>query len=88
MNECRTGKAIVSVHEVPTYAVLAYSAHWCRVLQQAQQRVPTEAEPPYWHAYFTEEKTYADQPSSFLVSANRLVGAVAYLLTRAKAPKG
>lgn len=55
--------AFLQAHALPDYAVYAYPAQWRRVLQLAQQRFPEEVEPHYWHAFFTEEETYANQPS-------------------------
>lgn len=60
--------AFLQAHKLPDHAVDAYPAHWRRVLQHAQQCFPTEAEPRYWHTYFTEEETYATHPCPYLLT--------------------
>lgn len=56
--------AFLQAHALPDHAVYTYPAQWRRVLQLAQQRFPEEVEPHYWHAFFTEEEAYSNQPSS------------------------
>lgn len=60
--------AFLQAHALPDHTIEAYPAQWRRVLQLAQQRFPAEAEPRYWHAYFTEEETYANQPAPYLLT--------------------
>lgn len=60
--------AFLKAHQLPEQAVILYTAQWGRVLEEARQRFPAEAEPRYWQAYFTEEATYADQPAPFLLA--------------------
>jgi hypothetical protein len=62
--------AFLQAHVLPDHAVYAYPAQWRRVLQLAQQRFPAEVEPHYWHAFFTEEETYSNQPSSAFLLAD------------------
>lgn len=59
--------AFLQAHALPDHVVYTYPAQWRRVLHLAQQRFPAEAEPRYWYAYFTEEETYADQPTPYLL---------------------
>jgi hypothetical protein len=54
----------LQAHALPDHTVYEYPAQWRRVLELAQQRFPEEVELAYWHAFFTEEETYADQPAS------------------------
>jgi hypothetical protein len=56
--------AFLQAHALPDHAVYAYPAQWRRVLQLAQQCFPEEVELAYWHAFFTEEETYSNQPAS------------------------
>jgi hypothetical protein len=56
--------AFLQAHALPHHAVEAYPAQWRRVLNLAQQRFPEAMEPHYWHAFFTEEETYATQLAS------------------------
>jgi hypothetical protein len=56
--------AFLQAHALPDHAVEAYPAHWRRVLDLAQQRFPAAVELAYWHAFFTEEETYATHPAS------------------------
>jgi hypothetical protein len=56
--------AFLQTHALPDHAVYAYPAQWRRVLDLAQQRFPEAVELAYWHAFFTEEETYATHPAS------------------------
>jgi hypothetical protein len=56
--------AFLQTHALPDHVVDAYPAQWRRVLDLAQQRFPEEVELAYWHAFFTEEETYSNQPAA------------------------
>jgi len=56
--------AFLQTHALPDQAIYEYPAQWRRVLDLAQQRFPEEVELAYWHAFFTEEETYATHPAS------------------------